>query len=192
MLKQNWTEVKKQLNQCSQNDFLAIIQELYKLNKANKDHLHLRFLAGNSPEHKKALLDKTITEIHKEWGKAWHDPYGYAGNKCTVKIKPIKSPVIAYYKAVGEDEGYISILAEYIIGGDKFLDTGCSEPASAAINSLDVMARDLFTLIFNNPNYFNTLTQEQIKKINIYMNGYYLRDDAQIAFRKVKHLFETH
>ncbi len=192
ILKQNWTEVKKQLKHCSQNDLLGIIQELYNLNKATKAHLHLRFLAANSPEQKTALLKDTIDEIHKQWDKAFHDPYGYSGNRCTVKITPIKNPVTAYYKALGEDEGYISILAEYVIHGDKFLDTGCAEPASAAINSIDAAARDLFLLIAKNQDYFKVLTREQVKKINIYMNGYYIRDDAQIAFRKVKQLFEEH
>lgn len=190
MLKQNWTEVKKQLKHCSQNDLLGIIQELYKLNKVNKAHLHLRFLAANSSEQKKALLRDTIDEIHKQWNKAFHDPYGYSGNPCTVKITPIKNPVTAYHKAVGEDEGYITILAEYVIGGDKFLDTGCAEPANAAINSIDAAARDLFLIIAKNPDYFKVLTQEQIEKINVYMHGYYIRDDAQIAFKKVKQLFE--
>ena len=44
-MKQNWTEVKKQLKYCSEKDLLGIIQDLYKLNKPNKEYLHLRFLA---------------------------------------------------------------------------------------------------------------------------------------------------
>ncbi|QGP56965.1 hypothetical protein PsalMR5_04556 (plasmid) [Piscirickettsia salmonis] len=42
-MKQNWTEVKKQLKYCSERDLMGIIQDLYKLNKNNKDYLHLRY-----------------------------------------------------------------------------------------------------------------------------------------------------
>ena len=47
-LKQNWSVVKKELQYCSEKDLLGIIQEMYQLNKTNKEYLHLKLLAGNN------------------------------------------------------------------------------------------------------------------------------------------------
>lgn len=188
-LKQNWTEVKKQLKYCSERDLLGLVQDLYRLNRDNKEYLHLKFLAGNSPEQKEKLLSDSVNTIRTKWGKAYHDPYGYGGDTVRVKITPMKEPVITYKKAIGIDQGYVTVLAEYIISGYQFLKTNCAEPADAAINSINSIAKELFDIIATEPTHIRALSRTRIKKIQAFIDDYEAGDEAILSYEKVQEHF---
>jgi hypothetical protein len=184
-IKQNWTEVKKYIKYCSEKDLIGIIQDLYKLNKPNKEYLHLKFLAGNNKIQKEKLIVETIADIKYKWSRTFHDPYGYGGNTERAVIGPVKAPVITYKKAIGVDDGYIKILAEYIINGDKCLDQNCAEPSDTIINSINSMAKELFELIKTNSQYIDSLTKVHIHELEEFMNSYHARDEAIMAYRGI-------
>lgn len=191
-LKKNWTEVKKQLRHCSERDLVAIIQDLYKLNRANKDYLHLKFLAGSSAAYKANLIEVTVGTIRKKWASTFHDPYGYSGKTMHVKITPMKDPVMAYKKAIGIDDGYVIVLAEYIIHGYQFLKTRCAEPSDTVINSINVMARELFLLIEQSPEHIISLDASQTSKICEFIEDYEAYDETKMDFKRVKDEFLMH
>jgi|APSaa5957512535_1039671.scaffolds.fasta_scaffold32637_2 hypothetical protein len=170
MIKQNWTEIKKHLKSCSKEELSGALYEMYKLSKANKEFLHLKLLAGNSREQREALLEKTVSAIRKAWDKVDYDPYGYGRYPKRVKITPIKSPVINYKKALGEDEGYAVVLSEYIVSGITCFKKHWDLPTSA-ISSIDSILSELFKLISINPKYFNALSIDAIKTIATSMDG---------------------
>ncbi|MCF6768533.1 hypothetical protein L3V86_09190 [Thiotrichales bacterium 19S11-10] len=190
-LKQNWTEVKKQLKYCSERDLLGLIQDLYKLNHDNRDYLNLKFLGGNSPAQKESLLAETIDTIQKRWNKAKHDPYGYGGEVVRVKITPIKEPVVRYKKALGSDRGYVVVLAEYIIYGHKFLKRACVDPIDVAINSINSIAKELFDLIYMNDDYIDSLSSDHLFKIKKFINSYEVRNKSLLAYQKIQDQFDA-
>ena len=188
-LKQNWSVVKKELQYCSEKDLLGIIQEMYQLNKTNKEYLHLKLLAGNNTEQKQHLIKDSIGTIQKKWNTAYHDPYGYSGETVKVKITPMKEPLIAYKKAIGVDYGYFLLLAEYICCGYKFLKNNCAEPSDTATNSINVMAKDLFELLLRDQSYINVLDKKHVSSLKDFMDDYEASDEAILAYKKIKDLF---
>jgi len=185
-LKQNWNEVKKQLKYCNDKELLGIIQNLYGLNKSNKEYLNFKFLAGNSKEHKEQLIKKTIDSIHLAWEKTFHDPYAYGGNTVIAKVTPIKAYVIAYKKAIGVDLGYVNILIEYVCSGSECLYSNCYERSDSILNSINSMAKELFTLMKDNSDYINKFTELQIKKIKDFTETYYIYDDVFALYQEIK------
>ena len=59
-------------------------------------------------------------------------------------------------KAIGVDDGYVKILAEYIIHGANYLYHNCAEPSDTIINSINTMAKELFQLIKSDSKYINS------------------------------------
>ncbi|MCP4474359.1 MAG: hypothetical protein GY821_07290 [Gammaproteobacteria bacterium] len=192
-LKKNWTAVKQCLKYCNEKELTGIIQELYKLNHPNKDYLHLRFLATHSKEYKVQLLTDSVETIRKRWASATHDPYGYGGNPISVKITPMKEPVIAYKKAIGIDEGYLTVLSAYIIYGHKFLKTHCgAEPAEVVVHSINVMAIELFTLVEKRPEHLTQLPPEALPEIRKFVNDYEAYHDTKVHFRQIEPLLSSY
>lgn len=181
-LKQNWTEVKKQLKYCNDKDLLGIIQDLYSLNKTNKEYLNLRFLAGNSKEHKEELVKKTIDSICLAWDKTFHDPYAYGGKTVIAKITPIKSHVIAYKKAIGVDLGYVNILINYISYGSRCLYYNCAERSDTILNSINSIAEELFIIMKNNNDYIDKLSEIQKNNIKEFVKSYHIYDDVMSLY----------
>jgi len=172
MVKQNWCEIKKHLKSYSKEELSGVVQEMYKLGKVNKEFLHLKFLAGNSPQQKKLLLENTISAIHKGWDKAEHDPFGNYGPPQRIKITPIKSPLTNYKKALGDDEGYVLVLSAYVTSGLSFLDKNWESP-TVAESSIDSALSELFKLILKKPEYIQVLPIETIKTLSSCMDGDY-------------------
>lgn len=184
-LKQNWTEVKKQLKHCDDKDLLGIIQDLYSLNKTNKEYLNLRFLAGNNKEHKEELVKKTINSIRLAWDKTFHDPYAYGGKTVIAKITPIKSHVTAYKKAIGVDFGYIQILIEYISAGSMCLYSNCIERSDTISNSINSVAEELFTLLRSNIDYIDSLSKTQRNKLKNFSISYHIYNNTLSLYNEI-------
>ncbi len=185
VLKQNWTEVKKHLKYCNDKDLLGIIQNLYSLNKSNKEYVNLKFLAGNNPEHKEKLVSDTIDSIHLNWSKTFHDPYAYGGITVIAKITPIKAYVTAYKKAIGIDDGYIQILTEYIDGGSQCLYSNCAERSDTIYNSINSIAEELFILLKSNTNYISALSKKQQIKLKKFSESYHMYDDTLFSYKEI-------
>ena len=185
---QSWSEVKKQLKYCSERDLLGLVQELYKLSSANKEYLSAKFLAGSNPQQKKKLIEDSIDAIRTKWKKAFHDPYGYGGETVKVKVTPIKGPLITYKKAIGVDAGYTTLLAEYIIHGQIFLEQNCAEMSDTAMNSINSAAKELFTILANENKYADSLSSSQLNKIKAFMTSYYADETLLIDYQNIEHL----
>ena len=148
-MKQNWTEVKKQLKYCSENDFLGVIQDLYKLNKEVKDYLHARFIGNLGPENKEILVKAEKTKLIEFWKKAFYDPYGFSGKTHTVRVTEAKKILTNYKKAIGDDAGYVALCFVYSVWGIDFIADieRCTENCENVNNSVISVLSEALSLI---------------------------------------------
>ncbi|MBK2026190.1 hypothetical protein AB9G23_09580 [Francisella philomiragia] len=181
-VKQNWTEVKKQLKYCDDKSLLGIIQDLYKLSKENKDYLHLRFLAGNDSSQRDALIKKTIEQINKAWDKVTHDPYGYMGRETIAKVTPVKSHVTNYKKAIGTDDGYVQVLIEYIMDGFFCLENNCAERSDTIVNTINSAFDEIINMI--KAEKVSPLSDIQWKRLEAFIGSYYIYDTTFYAYKE--------
>ena len=105
-----WTEIKQVLAQCSQNDLLGLIADLYALSKQNKDFLNARFIRDN-----KAI------EQYKNKVQRYLAPDEPWKSSQKVSLKEAKKAISDYKKAANDQIGLIDLMVYYVECGTDFL-----------------------------------------------------------------------
>jgi len=106
----SWVDVKRTLRNASQRDLLALLAELYALNRENRSFLNARFThAGADLRPYRAMIERAVNP------------------PIEVPLRPAdgRKAVRDYRKAVGDPTGVVELLVFYVEQGTAFtLDVG--------------------------------------------------------------------
>ncbi|MEK7207057.1 MAG: hypothetical protein AAB134_04155 [Pseudomonadota bacterium] len=89
-----WGEVKTRLSEFDRAGLLALVQDLYALNKTNQSFLHARFSPGmdSLAVYKKRIHDALFPD--------WNKP---------VRVAEARKAITEYRKAIGQPEGLLEL-----------------------------------------------------------------------------------
>lgn len=109
MKKTTWITIKETLKQCSQQELLHLIHELYQISPENKRYLTTRF------------VQQADTDSLAEYKKI------IQASVCPVPPKPLKlaaarKAISQYKKATGNNKGMLELSVYYVEQGAKFTD----------------------------------------------------------------------
>lgn len=90
----SWSDVRAKLTEFDRAGLLALVQDLYTLNKTNQSFLHARYSLGTD------ALAVYKKRIHEALFPDWNKP---------VRIAEAKKAIAEYRKAVGQPEGLLEL-----------------------------------------------------------------------------------
>ncbi|HEV2438179.1 MAG TPA: hypothetical protein VG077_19475 [Verrucomicrobiae bacterium] len=155
----DWQSIRQRLNDWSKPALIALVKDLYEVSPDNRDFLHARFQADESPG---AALEKYRRKIVEQFFPPRDDG--------KLKLGEARKAIRDYRKATGNLEGTIDLMLTYVENGTEFTQE-FGDINESFYNSLESVLNEMAQLLMAEGREFYPKFRERAQRLATRADG---------------------